>query len=119
MLDQGGGLTPPPPPAASRLHLLWLVPVLAIGGLLAFAIGLFGWCGDDALGCTGDAMSTVGSIGPGILVILIAATLMWLVVRAAPWSASALRRRRTAIAVGAGYLALVLAYVLITGLWSR
>jgi len=103
----------------SRLHLIWAVSISLILGAIGFLIGLFGWCGDDYYGCTGDAASTVASIGPGILLLLLVAGAIYGLMRVAPWSASAVVRSRVAWMAAGGYLLLVLAYLLITGLWPR
>ncbi len=103
----------------SRLRLIWAVSISVALGAIGFLIGLIGWCGDDYAGCTGDATSTVASIGPGILLLLLVAGAIYGLMRIAPWSASPVVRSRVAVIVAGGYLLLILAYLLITGLWPR
>lgn len=102
------------------MHLLWLVPAALVVGVFAFGLGLFGWCGDGALGCRFGAQQALASAIPPLLVGIIIGALLGAMVAAIPWSPNALLRRRVGISVGICYLVIIVVYVvgtLLTNSW--
>lgn len=98
----------------TKLHLLWLVPTALVAAVIAFGLGLIGWCGDDALGCRFGPQQALASAIPPVLVAIIVGALLGAVLAVSPWSANTRLRRRLGIAVGVGYLVIVLVYLAAT-----
>lgn len=98
----------------SRLHLLWIIPLTLLLTSAGFLLSTFGWCGDDALGCRFGPWSALQSAIPPVVAAIFVAMVVGAIYAGVTWSARARLRRRIGLVVGFGYLALVVAFLVIT-----
>ena len=102
-----------------RTNLVWLIPlaiVLALGG---FALGLVGWCGDDALGCRFGPGQAASTIGLGLVLILLVASALFALFSGVSWGPTDRMRRRWGLVIAVSYLVAVACYIVLTALIPR